>query len=133
MACTSGAITPEALSALEIPSIGAVLTADDMTAPWLFKVAPSNLQYAESLKDFLDRQPWVKTGYLIFDRNGEAGDSYVRSLTDAFMSTFNSTYELREHNRGFVGSKTTTSSPGTPLLFADVVNDVCDLKPDVLF
>lgn len=50
-------LAAEALSALEIPAIGAVVTADDMVAPWLFKVSPSNHQYALALQAYLAQRP----------------------------------------------------------------------------
>jgi len=125
------AATPQAADALDrlgIPSIGAVLTADDMVGPELFKVSPSNHQYAQSLKAYLDRQPSIKSGYLVYDRNQ---DNYVRSLRTAFTDTFDSTYDLTLHSDGFNGS--TPPTVGTPDLFSGIVQDVCSLKPDVLF
>jgi hypothetical protein len=117
------------LSDLRIPSIGAVITADDMVAPWMFKVSPSNHHYAEALKAYLDRQRKVTTGYLIWDRNTD--DNFVRLLKKAFTDTFDSTYNLAAHNGGFNGSKPPTA--GTPALFAGIVRDICALNPDVVF
>ncbi|MDQ3029311.1 MAG: ABC transporter substrate-binding protein [Actinomycetota bacterium] len=119
----------EELGRLSIPSIGAVMTADDMVAPWLFKVSPSNRQFAQSLKEFLAEQPAAKTGFLVYDRNSE--DSYVRSLTTALTETFDDTYALKEHSSGFNGSK--LPPDGTPILFSRIVQDICLIEPDVLF
>lgn len=119
----------EELSELEIPTIGAVMTANDMVAPWLFKTSPSNQQLTLSLKAFLNEQPDVKTGYLVYDRNTE--DSFVRTLKESLTDTFEHTYALTEHSGGFTGSKPPLR--GTPTLFSLIVQDICSVKPDVLF
>jgi len=120
----------ERLSALGIPTIGAVIKADDMVAPWLFKMSPPNQQNALALRAFLEMQQKekAKTGYLIYDRND---DPFVRQLKDAFTKTFDSTYGLTEHSAGFNGSK--PPSEGAPVLFSEIVSDICLLKPDVVF
>jgi ABC-type branched-subunit amino acid transport system substrate-binding protein len=119
----------DALGAARIPAIGAVLTADDMVSPWLFKVTPSNTQYARALRAYLDQQPAVRTGYLVRDRNTD--DNYVRTLSDAFIGVFDDRFALKQHNGGFNGSRPPVA--GTPTLFSGIVDDVCALKPDVLF
>lgn len=42
--------TAARLGAEGIPGIGAAITADTMVDPWLFKVSPSNRDYARALK-----------------------------------------------------------------------------------
>ncbi|GAA3854369.1 hypothetical protein GCM10022243_19870 [Saccharothrix violaceirubra] len=120
------------LGRLQIPAVGAVLTADDMTSPLLFKTTPSNAQYTLALKAFLDgspkrTEPAKRTGYLLFDRNQ---DKYVQSLRAAFTTTFGEEYGLKGRSGGFNGS---ASPNGTPLLLSELVQDVCAAKPDVLF
>jgi hypothetical protein len=124
--------TPKAatdLDQLGIPSIGAVLTSDDMVSPELFKVSPSNRQYAQALKAYLDREPSIKSGFLVYDRNP---DNYVQSLRAAFTDTFGDEYDLVDRSAGFNGSLPPTR--GTSDLFSQVVDDdVCSLRPNVIF
>lgn len=123
-----------ALHNLGLPVIGSVLTADDMVAPDLFKVAPSNHQYAQALRAFLDTQaalphsrlPASYTGYLVFDRN--PADNYVQSLYAAIMDTFGTDLSLADRSRGFDGSLGTNTT-----VFELHSNDICTLKPDVIF
>jgi hypothetical protein len=122
--------TAARLGAQGVPSIGAAITADTMVDPWLFKVSPSNRDYAKALKAVLDnRSSTTKlSGYLLYDRNP---DDYVRTLKTSFIETFDSDYALSEHSSGFNGSK--PPQGGTPLLFHDTVSDICTSNPDVLF
>lgn len=124
--------TTDAAKALHehgIPVIGSVLTADDMVAPGLFKVSPSNHQYAQALQAFLTAQAEQSkqlSGYLVYDRNPD--DNYVQSLYTAFMDTFGASLSLADRSRGFNG---TLTGPNT--LFEPHVNDICGLQPDVIF
>lgn len=118
----------EALGNSGIPTIGAVITANEMVAPRLFKVSPSNRQLAEALRASLDNRPGEKIGYLAYDRNPE--DSYVQSLKKTLTETFADTYKLAEHSRGFNGSKPPTHGP---TLLSPIVDDICVVNPEVLF
>ncbi|MEV8508661.1 ABC transporter substrate-binding protein [Actinoplanes sp. NPDC051475] len=117
------------LSALRIPAVGAVITADDMVAPWLFKISPPNQQYTASLAAYLGRLPDARDGYLVWDRSPD--DNYVQKLRDNFIAAFGTTYHLNDHNHAFNGSKPPT--PGTPQLFSDIVRNICSVDPDVVF
>ncbi|GGQ40993.1 ABC transporter substrate-binding protein [Couchioplanes azureus] len=117
------------LSELRIPSIGAVITADDMVAPWLFKISPPNQQYTAALSAYLSRRPEVRTGFLVWDRNPE--DSYVQQLKQGFVAAFGTGYQLNDHNHAFNGSK--PPSFGTPQLFSDIVRSLCAVDPDIVF
>ncbi|MFI7597203.1 ABC transporter substrate-binding protein [Actinoplanes sp. NPDC049681] len=119
----------ERLSTLGIPAVGAVITADDMVAPWLFKVSPPNQQYTAALAAYLGRRPELRDGYLVWDRNPD--DNYVQKLRANFIAAFGSTYHLNDHNQAFNGSKPPT--PGTPQLFSDIVRNICAVDPDVVF
>jgi hypothetical protein len=119
----------ERLSEKGIPSIGAVITADDMVAPAMFKVSPSNQQYTAALKAYLGEQPQLDNGFLVWDRN--AADNYVQKLKSAFLTEFGTAYQLVDHNRGFTGSK--PPYPGTAQLFSDIVDDICAVNPELVF
>lgn len=118
-----------ALGAERIPAVGAVVTANDMTAGWFFKVTPSNRDYALALQKFLAPQADLGAGYLVYDRNNE--DSYVRTLKESLLDVFGGSFGLENHSRGFTGSL--PSEEGTPLLFSESVRDVCALNPGVIF
>ncbi|GIE86224.1 ABC transporter substrate-binding protein [Actinoplanes regularis] len=119
------------LGELRIPSIGSVVTADDMTAgDWMFKVSPSNRQYAAALDGYLDSLDTRKpvTGFLVWDRNP---DNYVATLRTALIGEFGVDYNLDQHNQGFNGSK--PPHDGTPQLFTPIVRDICAVDPDIIF
>lgn len=119
----------DALGAARIPTVGAVVTAKDMTAEWFFKVAPSNQNYALALKKFLTAQADLGAGYLVYDRNNE--DSYVRTLRESLLDEFDERFGIANRSRGFTGSL--PSEEGTPLLFSEHVRDVCALDPGIIF
>lgn len=122
------------LSEKGLPAVGAVLTADDMVAPGLFKVSPSNKQYAKALRSYLKGLPEAvaartRSGYLVWDRSPD--DRYVKALKQALVGEFGADYQLNDRNRAFTGSKPPTE--GTPQLFADIVDDICAVNPDLVF
>ncbi|BCJ54075.1 hypothetical protein Asp14428_55500 [Actinoplanes sp. NBRC 14428] len=118
----------ERLSELRIPAIGAVITADDMVAPWLFKISPPNQQYTAALSAYLSRRPEIRGGYLVWDRNP---DNYVQKLRTNFIATFGAEFHLDDHNHAFNGSKPPV--PGTPRLFSDIVRNICAVDPELVF
>ena len=120
----------------QIPSIGAVLTADDMTTrgagnqddpPGLFKVSPSNHDYVAALADAIKNRKGLTSAFLVRDRNE---DNYVQSLGDAFVDVFKD-YKLNDHQAGFTGS--TPPTKGSPGLFQAAVDDIGIEKPAVVF
>jgi ABC-type branched-subunit amino acid transport system substrate-binding protein len=117
------------LSELGLPSISAIVTADDMVAPAMFKVSPSNRQYAAALKAYLDGQQPLKNGFLVWDRN--AGDNYVQQLKLALLESFGADYGLVDHNRAFNGTK--PPSVGTAQLFSNIVDNICEAESQLVF
>ncbi|MEV7467582.1 ABC transporter substrate-binding protein [Streptomyces kronopolitis] len=118
----------EELSRLKIPSIGAVLTATDLNAPRLFKVSPSNVDYAKALRRYLTGSPLAKQrGYLVFDSRD---DNYVKTMRQAFDAEFGD--YIGRRRASFVG--TTGHKPaGIPKLFYNAVNNICLTKAQVVF
>ncbi|KPC59707.1 hypothetical protein [Streptomyces chattanoogensis] len=115
------------LSKHGIPSIGAVLTATDVNADRLFKVSPSNLDYARALRRYVDRSPLARSrGYLVFDSRN---DNYVRTLRQAFDTTF--PRSIGDNRTSFVGA-TGNEPAGTPQLFTTAVNNICQTKADMV-
>ncbi len=121
------------LAGKNIPVIGSVITSDDMTGHNFFKVSPSNRQYADALRQWLRsaRQGGadLKNAMLVYDRNRE--DNYVTTLRQSFLDVFDGDYHLKDHQRGFTGSK--PPSDGTPQLFSSIVDDICASDPEVVF
>lgn len=131
------AAAAELNKAWNLPSIGSVMTADDMTTrgmpgeptrPALFKVSASNHQYALALKQALNAQQAMKKGFLVWDRND---DNFVQSLSAAFKQTFDDTFHLSQHGSAFSGSKPPVT--GTPALFREIARDISIEKPDIVF
>ncbi|WP_329179500.1 ABC transporter substrate-binding protein [Streptomyces decoyicus] len=116
------------LSRLKIPAIGAVLTATDLNAPRLFKVSPSNVDYAKALRRYLDGSSLKgHRGYLVFDSRD---DNYVKTMRRAFDEEFGD--YIGRRRASFVG--TTGHQPaGVPRLFYNAVNNICLTKAEVIF
>ncbi|MEC3975910.1 hypothetical protein [Amycolatopsis sp. H20-H5] len=118
----------------QLPSIGAVLTADDMTTrgagtepPGLFKVSPSNHDYAAALKNALKDRQGLGPAYLVRDRNN---DSYVQSLGNALVDEF-AEDKLNDHLSSFSGS--TPPTTGSPGLFQGAVDAIGIENSGVVF
>ncbi|MFG2495378.1 ABC transporter substrate-binding protein [Streptomyces caniferus] len=116
------------LSRRKIPAIGAVLTATDLNAPRLFKVSPSNVDYAKALRRYLEHSPLAgHRGYLVFDSRD---DNYVKTMRKAFDAEFGD--YIGRRRASFVG--TTGHKPaGIPRLFYNAVNNICLTKAQVIF
>ncbi|BDH11844.1 ABC transporter substrate-binding protein [Streptomyces hygroscopicus] len=116
------------LSRLKIPAIGAVLTATDLNAPRLFKVSPSNVDYAKALRRYLNGSSLKgHRGYLVFDSRD---DNYVKTMRRAFDEEFGD--YIGRRRASFVG--TTGHQPaGVPRLFYNAVNNICLTKAEVIF
>lgn len=112
------------LSDKGIPQIGSVLNATDMVAKQLFKVVPSNEEYAIALKQYVQRHPATDGTYLVYDRRD---DNYVRTLHEAFVKEFGA--QIGRHQVSFLG-KTGDTGSGTPQLFVDAVQDICLTQAD---
>ncbi|MEU5695905.1 hypothetical protein [Actinosynnema sp. NPDC020468] len=117
-----------------IPSMGAVLSADDMTtrstapdsrAPGLFKTSPSNHDYAKALEAEFARLG-LGSGFLVRDRND---DNFVKSLGNAFIDVFGG-FDLRRRQVSFTGS--TTDTDQTANLFTPAVDAISREKPAVV-
>ncbi|MCC3771621.1 ABC transporter substrate-binding protein [Streptomyces sp. UNOC14_S4] len=129
-----GVSIPETQSAADelgkrrIPSIGAVLTATDIASERLFKVSPSNTDYAKALRRRLERLPAdQRRGYLVFDSRD---DNFVRTMRKAYDDVFADFIDKRRVS--FVG--TTGRHPeGVPRLFFNALNNICLTKAQLVF
>ncbi|RLU87487.1 hypothetical protein CTZ27_22935 [Streptomyces griseocarneus] len=129
-----GVGVPETQSAADelgkhgIPSIGAVLTATDIVSEHLFKVSPSNTDYAKALRRRLERLPAEqRRGYLVFDSRD---DNFVRTMRKAYDDVFADFIDKRRVS--YVGA-TGPRSEGVPRLFANAVRNICLTRTQLVF
>jgi ABC-type branched-subunit amino acid transport system substrate-binding protein len=114
----------KALSDAGIPQVGSILTATDMVGPQLFKVSPSNEDYAAALRQYVQHHPPANGTYLVYDRRD---DNYVQTLRAAFVKEFGA--QIGKHQVSFLG-ETGAAGAGTPQLFVDAVQDICLTQAD---
>lgn len=118
----------DALGKDGIPAIGAVLTATNVNSARLFKVSPSNTDYAKALRARLDRLPAEqRRGYLVFDSRE---DNFVRTMRKAYDDVFPDYIDKRRVS--FVGA-TGRDPEGIPRLFFNAVNNICLTKAQLVF
>jgi hypothetical protein len=129
---TQAAVTE--LTRRGIPSVGAVITATNLTAGRFFKVSPANTDYAAALRRWVTGylatrpNPATTAGYLVADDND---DNYVQTLREALLGAFGATYRLDRRITRFAGSKKpATAQPG---LFAPAVDNICATQADLVF
>lgn len=122
--------TVSALAAENIPMVSALASADTLTSqeyPGLHSVSPSNTDYAQALKEFLDRHGEtmkLTEGIIVADRN--KGDPYVDTLRQAFLENLG-TYVHRDPQWFYGG---TAGVDATPNVFAPVVERICNAVVD---
>ncbi|NBE54725.1 ABC transporter substrate-binding protein [Streptomyces boluensis] len=124
---TSDAI--DELNKRELPTIGPVITAADMNAPYFFKTSPNNDEFARALKRYLDKRPERRKGFLVWDNRTE--DVYSRNLKEVYEKHFGDTYELADRNSNFTGSS--GRDQGIPNRFTDAAEKICRYKSDTVF
>lgn len=129
---TSIPATKEAAHQLSnhVPMVGAVLSADELDGvhiPGLIRVSPSNSDYAESLRVYLQRdRPDLKKGILVYDRS--MPDLYVSSLQSAYHDRLGGYMTFPD--QGFKGKGNLV--PGTAGLFKDITDEVCHDRVDLV-
>jgi hypothetical protein len=114
-----------ALSALDLPAVGGVLTATDLDAPRLFEVSPSNAQYVTALAGYRSQRPELDSALLVYDTND---DNYVRTLREAFEQQFRP--YINGRLKGFIGSLGTRDAQAA--VFDAIKNTVCAAKVDMV-
>jgi ABC-type branched-subunit amino acid transport system substrate-binding protein len=119
------------LSDGHLPTVGAVVTATDLSAPELFKVSPSNLDYASALKQYIDSRQDLQTGkgYLVYDRKD---DDYTKTLREAFVTKFPEfALDQNQNQDSFVGQ--VGAPAGAPDLFQPIAQNICGSDAKVVF
>ncbi|MEV0389477.1 hypothetical protein [Nonomuraea sp. NPDC050643] len=107
------------LGAAGIPMVSAITSADSLTGlPNFWSVSPSNLQYAQALRHYLDARKTLKSAIVVYDRNR---DPYTNSLFTAFGKELRG--YLKFPDLSYVGA--TLDQPAATNLFAAVVTNLC--------
>jgi ABC-type branched-subunit amino acid transport system substrate-binding protein len=119
------------LSAYDIPAIGAVTTADDLSqASGFFRVSPSNRDYVEALKPWTRRFSSALKVYDVASDDPVTPDIFTRSLSQDFDAAFKGPLKLSAVN--FHGSENSTQVQ--PDRFGRIRDKICNEKiPLVLF
>jgi len=116
----------------DIPTVGAVLSSNDIVADRLFRISPSNRDYATAIQHYLDDQsklrPEQLRGFLLWDTNKD--DNYVRDLRNAFEQQLSG--YIQNRRASYVGQLKRSKSE-TAVLFARPVDEICQAQPDVIF
>ncbi|MEU1799855.1 ABC transporter substrate-binding protein [Streptomyces sp. NPDC019937] len=118
-----------ALSKHSIPTVGPVITAATMNAPYFFKTSANNDQFARALGRYLAEKPGKHRGFLVWDNRAE--DVYSQNLRSVFERHFGDAYGLTHHNSNFTG--TSGTDKGIPQRFTDAVQKICNEKSDTVF
>ncbi|HEX9999806.1 MAG TPA: hypothetical protein VGB74_05095 [Actinoplanes sp.] len=139
----------DALSELPVPAVGAVITANNVTAKNMFVVSPSNLDYVNALREHItataetaaakkagndpppisaDRKA-LKSGTAILVYDTTEGDNYATTLADSFRTQLPGYLDGREV--GFKGS----IQPNGEITadFGPVRTTLCLTEADMIF
>lgn len=82
-------------------------------------MSPSNLEYAQALRKYLDDQDLLTSGLIVYDRNR---DLYTRSLAEAYRIELGRYIHFPD--QPFQGS--TIETPAAPNVFGSVVRNLCN-------
>jgi hypothetical protein len=117
-------VAVEHLAQQGIPMVSAVTSADSLTnLPLHWSVSPSNIEYANRLKAFLEQQDVLRSGVIVYDRNP---DLYTQSLAQAYRDHLGR--YIKFPDQPFQGS--TLESLAAPNVFLPVVTNLCNAAND---
>ncbi|SCK05301.1 ABC-type branched-chain amino acid transport system, substrate-binding protein [Streptomyces sp. WMMB 714] len=115
------------LSEREIPTVGPTTTSADMNSRYFFKTSPNNEEFAEALKQYLERDAHgaeerrPERGFLLYDRQGT--DVYSKNLRKVIGEEFGKTWGLKDSRAPYLG--VTGNKKGIPQRFTDAVDKIC--------
>lgn len=119
----------DALSKAQIPSIGPVITSQDMSSEYLFKTSASNKHLARALEQYLAEHPGKGKGFLVWD--SRETDNYAVNLKAVFEKRFGTEYGLRRRTASYVG--TMGENLGIPVRFDPIAQEICINDVDTVF
>ncbi|MGH8906627.1 MAG: ABC transporter substrate-binding protein [Egibacteraceae bacterium] len=113
---------------IAVPVIAARLTSDDFSGvPRFVRVAPTDRDQAQAMVAYLKREPAFRRALLIQDINET--DLFVRTLGEAFTAEFpDATHNLLQPVERYDGSL-----PGLASRFVQMMADICQQRPDVIY
>ncbi|MEB8336463.1 type 1 periplasmic-binding domain-containing protein [Streptomyces endophyticus] len=118
-----------------IPSVSAALSANGMEDQYLFKVSPSNRQFAEALKGYVDANGMNRAkAFMIADSRKD--DDYVSNLRNVFYEEFGAEYGI-DHDPvdGRIGRYQGKKGPqqGKTGVFGQAVDAMCSAGTRTVF
>lgn len=131
---TQTRLAAEELAARGIPMFSARTTADELNHANIrgfVRVVPPVRKYVESLRNYLQRRPELDSAILVFDSNSDDKDNpdlHTRSLRNNMRDVLSGLIKFSAQS--FTGR----ANPGeaTPLLFGNIVSNICAVQPKVV-
>ncbi|MGH8918755.1 MAG: ABC transporter substrate-binding protein [Actinomycetes bacterium] len=121
------------LSARGIPMVGAIITADGLdnnNVRGLIRVSPSNQDYVEALRGYVDTLNPRPSAMVVFDDNSDSsGDLFTKTLKEDLEQRMGDLINFP--SQSFVGKSIPTGASSGK--FKDVTNSICAVQPDVVF
>lgn len=122
------------LSEYRIPMVGSVITADGLdhtNIPGLIRVAPSNQDYVNALRRYVDSRIDLQSAVVVYDTNSDSGaDLFTKTLKEGLEQEMQHLIQQRPP-LPFVGASIPTdASPGR---FDIITPNICSVKTDVVF
>ncbi|WP_425828063.1 ABC transporter substrate-binding protein [Streptomyces fractus] len=118
-----------------IPSVSAALSANGMENQYLFKVSPSNRQFAEALKGYVDANGMNRAkAFMIADSRKD--DDYVTNLRQVFYEEFGADYGIsHDPVDGRIGRYQGKKGPqrGKTGVFGQAVDAMCSAGTRTVF
>ncbi|MGV9249580.1 ABC transporter substrate-binding protein [Streptomyces sp. NPDC003710] len=118
------------LSKRDIPTVTAVVSADDINAPQLFKVSPSNQDYVKAITKYLETRPDLTQGCLIYDSKQE--DNFTRTLKNDFDRTFKGEFRGNKLCTAAFAGKTVQRNRAVTGLFPPAIDNICKTKANAV-
>ncbi len=112
-----------------IPMVSALASADSLSnLRLLWSVSPSNTEYANQLKSFLDQQGTLRSGIIVYDRNP---DLFTQSLAQAYRDQLGRyvTFPDQPFQGSTLAPQNDNQQP-VPNVFLPVVANLCNAAND---
>lgn len=116
------------LSAAGIPMVTATTTADGLdydSVRGMLRAGPSNTDFAEAFRHYLDNQDELESGVLVFDNNTD--DTFAATLREAFETKLGDYIQFS--HQPFPGGSV---EQGGPMVFSTVTENICTAGPDMV-
>ncbi len=131
---TQTKLAAEELAMHRIPMVGAITTADELNyanIDGFLRVVPPNREYIESLRAYLQRRPELDSAILIFDSNSDdkaSPDLFTKSLRGNMRDVMSDLIKFPAQSY----SGETNPGDATPLIWGNIVSNICAVQPKVV-